>query len=248
MVKILELPHHCYIIKNIINNKIYIGVTYKDIKNRFAEHVKVSKSRNIKSKMPINLAIAKYGKNNFTINILKTFTNGKDAYDAEIKYIKDYNSTNSNIGYNASQGGDCGPLKINWDTSTIINVINDYCNNISFKEICQKYNISKHEAFDMTRLRFSKTHNIPKKLLTKLKNKKLFSKKRKKVNPDIVKNIISDFVNLNLTFDQLSKRYNLSPANTWSIVRRKTFKNISIGKELEDLLFNKLNSNRYWSK
>ena len=248
MNKLNHLPHHCYIITNKINNKIYIGVTYKSIEKRFAEHVKVSRFKSNKSKMPINFAIQKYGKENFIINILKTFNTGKEAYDAEINYIKEYNSNNDQVGYNVSQGGDCGPNKLKFDFKTIINILKDYCNNLSFKELSEKYNIPKHSIFDITRLRFSKTHNIPNELLDKVKNKKLNSNKRKKVDCNLITNIINDFTYLNLTMQQLADKYQLSPSNVWSIVHRETFKKIKIDSNLEDQLNKKLNLNRYWAK
>jgi len=97
-----------YKILNLVNNKVYIGYTGKDInwymKRRFtqAEH------GHWKSRMLYN-AIRKYGSNNFTYKILEMVTSIKEAKEKEVHFIKEYNSYyQNNKGYNMTFGGDGG--------------------------------------------------------------------------------------------------------------------------------------------
>lgn len=96
-----------YLIKNIINNKVYIGQTSRDIRRRFSEH----KSRiNSKRKNDINCELYKamklWGVSNFTIQLLEIVNGSRqDADNREIYWISYYKSTNPEYGYNLDKGG-----------------------------------------------------------------------------------------------------------------------------------------------
>jgi group I intron endonuclease len=96
-------------------NKIYIGQTYSHIKNhgkyrpagylkRLAGHISEAITNTKKKQCTyLNNAIRKYGKNNFTCELIKLCELDKlDHY--EQKYIKKYNSLFPN-GYNLTTGG-----------------------------------------------------------------------------------------------------------------------------------------------
>lgn len=93
-----------YIIKNKINNKVYIGQS-KDPKKRFQHHCKPSCS--YKNNIFISNAIQKYGKENFWYEILEEQV--ENYNEREIYYISLYNSLAPN-GYNLSPGGEEPPL------------------------------------------------------------------------------------------------------------------------------------------
>ena len=96
-----------YKITNLINNKIYIGYTKKELKERLYEHSN-PRSKNA-YKMPIVMAIKKYGIENFKIELLEESEN--DAYihnEREAYWIKKLNSINNKIGYNLATGGEGG--------------------------------------------------------------------------------------------------------------------------------------------
>ena len=95
-----------YKITNKINNKIYIGMTTKDIEVRWKQHLKVSKNKNNKNYRLIHKAILKYGIENFIFEKLyeTDVINLEHLKELEIKYIKEYNSFES--GYNLTKGGD----------------------------------------------------------------------------------------------------------------------------------------------
>lgn len=95
-----------YKITNKINNKIYIGQVYnKTIYDRFARHCKEA---NPKSKSYIGRAIHKYGPENFVVEEIDNATSLKELNEKEIYWIAYYNSTNRDIGYNLTKGGDGG--------------------------------------------------------------------------------------------------------------------------------------------
>jgi len=88
-----------YIIKNLINGKIYIGQT-RNFKERCHSH-----KYNKDSKMIISKAIKKYGFDNFKISIIESNLDIEFLDEKEKFYIKKYNSQNKNIGYNLDPGG-----------------------------------------------------------------------------------------------------------------------------------------------
>lgn len=94
-----------YIIKNLVNNKIYIGLTSRPTE-RFKEHIRNAGYSD--KKAPIYSAIKKYGSENFTYDLLCTGLYENDAIRLEIGLIKSMDSKNNKIGYNLSNGGFTG--------------------------------------------------------------------------------------------------------------------------------------------
>ena len=87
-----------YKITNLINSKIYIG---KDT---------TSDSKYFGSGLLINRAIKKYGKENFIKEVIDETTDYDELSEKEIYWIEKYNSTDREIGYNISKGGDGGDV------------------------------------------------------------------------------------------------------------------------------------------
>ena len=90
-----------YIIKNTINNKVYIGQTKVSLKLRFQNHL--SAARNGKDYV-IGKAIRKYGEENFYIELLEECTI-EELNEREKYWISYFNATNNKFGYNISIGG-----------------------------------------------------------------------------------------------------------------------------------------------
>lgn len=90
-----------YKIENLINHKIYIGQS-KNPDYRFQQHCfKREKYRSL-----INEAINKYGKENFSLEILGWF---EDYNEKEKEYIQKYRSL-APYGYNIALGGESPPI------------------------------------------------------------------------------------------------------------------------------------------
>lgn len=99
-----------YKITNIINNKIYVGMTNeKDINTRLLKHIKRSKYN---ENRPLYTAFKKYGIENFKIEELEKCNSLKELSEKEIFWIKELNSLLPN-GYNVSIGGEGGDTYTN---------------------------------------------------------------------------------------------------------------------------------------
>lgn len=98
-----------YKIKNQINNKVYIGITTRDLFYRVKGHIYDSYTRNNKSLF--HKAIRKYGEQNFTIQILQiVFSSIQELEQREKYWIKFFLANNPNFGYNLTSGGETNKI------------------------------------------------------------------------------------------------------------------------------------------
>ena len=97
-----------YKITNNINGKIYIGMT-GNLKSRWeCNGVHYRPPLQSENHRPFWNAIQKYGWDNFNKEILVSGLTKEEAFDKEKEMIKRFNTTNKNIGYNLSPGGNGG--------------------------------------------------------------------------------------------------------------------------------------------
>jgi group I intron endonuclease len=93
---------YVYKITNIKNQKSYVGYTKrKDVYDRIREHFSPSVYAN--DKRPFYNAVKKYGKENFTYEILHECVDESEALQKEIEFIKIYGD------YNLHEGGNIPP-------------------------------------------------------------------------------------------------------------------------------------------
>lgn len=95
--------YYVYAIKNIVNNKMYVGIT-KNLRSRWYHH-KYDLKNNHHANSKLQNAYNKYGKDKFVYYIIET--NDCDfnyIANREIYYIKLYDSCDN--GYNLTYGGD----------------------------------------------------------------------------------------------------------------------------------------------
>lgn len=126
------MEKYVYKITNKINGKIYIGQT-PNVQARFEKHCRFG---------PISSDIKKYGKENFTVEVLYF---GEDYNNIEKRYIEELKSNDSNIGYNTRPGGGYSEELIRSPLSEndIVNIKNDLAyTSLSMKDIANKYNVS----------------------------------------------------------------------------------------------------------
>lgn len=125
-----------YKITNKINQKIYIGQS-KEPERRFLQHC----HQTTKYKSLINDAIKKYGKENFTFEILGWF----EDYNEKEKYYINYYLCRAPYGYNLTNGGEEPPVGANSkiDKETAILIQKDLMNfKIPRKQITAKYKVT----------------------------------------------------------------------------------------------------------
>ena len=163
-----------YIIKNDINNKVYIGQAI-NVQKRFREHTYYREDR----LSLIDAAIHKYGKQHFWYEILETDI--EDYNEKEIFYINKYNSQRPN-GYNITIGGDDGlvglnnPCSIIQEKQILNNIIEDLKTSLTIEEISNKYNISKNIIYKINRgAAYEQNIKYP---IRKLKGNKNFSEEQ----------------------------------------------------------------------
>jgi len=105
------------LLRNKINNKIYIGQTWNSLKDRYEGGHGYRRNEHLYS------AIKKYGKDNFEYKVL-TFCGTQETADYwEIEFIKKYNSIDRTIGYNLRDGGFSGG-KLSKETRLKLSIIN----------------------------------------------------------------------------------------------------------------------------
>lgn len=163
-----------YIIKNTINDKVYIGQTIQSVERRFNKHKNDSlKDYGVYKTNKFYRAIKKYGFENFYYEILEDNINEERLDEREIYWIKYYNSYEN--GYNSTLGGQATRNKYDRDkirdlwnkgycTSQIINDIGISLDtlldilheefNISTDEIRERSNINKYKFDDNTLLEY----------------------------------------------------------------------------------------------
>lgn len=98
------LSYDVYKITNKLNNKHYIGITSKGISARIKEHIYTAERDPV---FPIHRALNKYGKDNFTFELLDFSCNSwEELTEKEKYYINLYKSNDREFGYNLTEGGD----------------------------------------------------------------------------------------------------------------------------------------------
>ena len=133
VVKLSEIKDNimCIYKINFPNGKIYIGLTI-NLKRRMYEH-----NNSNKAKTPCDYAIAKYGAIE-EVEILEFVEDASLLESREIYYIKLYNSTDRNIGYNITDGGKGGTRR-KLSKEQVIDIRTRWNNGDSLKSIREAY-------------------------------------------------------------------------------------------------------------
>lgn len=142
-----------YKIENLINHKIYIGQSIH-IEKRWKEHCQPS------SHSLIGQAIKKYGKENFSFQILEEVDDINSLNTLESKYIHQFNSLTPN-GYNIVLEDNQQHHQFNkYDNEIFQNIIKDIKeNNLSFSQISQKYDLDLSMIYYLNRGDYHKLLN-----------------------------------------------------------------------------------------
>jgi group I intron endonuclease len=96
--KYLENKPGVYLIKNKLNNKVYVGSSY-DVKKRIISHLSRLKNNKHHSKY-LQASFNKYGKHVFSINILEYVKNTNILLKREQYWLNFFTSYNPSYGYN----------------------------------------------------------------------------------------------------------------------------------------------------
>lgn len=195
---------YIYVIKNKINNKVYIGATTQNIKSRFMQHTKMStiNKRNYK----IQCAVREFGKENFYCELLEIVDDEK-MYEKERYYIKKYDSFNN--GYNSTLGGKGG--KIFTDKETIEEIMSMYNDKkIGSVKIAQEFGVNYK-----TIVRLLNENGIDTEKWKEKSNKKLNS-----IKEELIK-----MYNEGYTYKELADYYNVNPKTIGRYLTKLNAKN-----------------------
>lgn len=91
---------------NKINNKVYIGQTVRSLEERMKGHKNASLDSD--RKQYFYNAIRQHGWDNFEWSILKECSSIEELNESEKYFVKEFNSNNTDFGYNMTDGGDNG--------------------------------------------------------------------------------------------------------------------------------------------
>ena len=127
-----------YIIRNTVNNKVYIDQTKVSVETRWKEHLRHAQYGD----QIINRAMKKYGVDKFYIETLEICD--LDIIDErEIYYIDLYDSTNKSKGYNVSIGGNTPRFKRK--ALSISDLVDLYVNKqFTLEQIARKYEVTRY--------------------------------------------------------------------------------------------------------
>ena len=141
-----------YKIENLINGKVYIGQSIH-IERRWQEHCQKT------SNSLISKAIQKYGKENFSFQIIQEIDNLQILNQLESKYIQQYNSLVP-YGYNIVLiDNNQHHQFIKYSQDIFFKIINDIKNsNLSFKQIANDYDLDLSMIYYLNRGSY---HNMP---------------------------------------------------------------------------------------
>lgn len=207
-----------YIITNLMNGKMYIGLTTQDISSRFKQHM------NNPNKL-LKKDIDKYGKHNFSIELLTTKGIPRDRLaDIEINYILIYNPE-----YNIINGGglgsglfgeDCPVAKLS--TNEIIEIREKWSSGRYTQVMLGKeYNVGNS---NISKIVLGKTRVTEGGNIQTTKTNKYIIRNSGSINDEIVEEIRNKFRNEKVSVGELSKMYNIDRSYIGKIVAGKVKK------------------------
>lgn len=153
-----------YKITNLINNKVYIGITTIDPEKRKKQHFSIKRSgcpRLVK-------AFKKYGIENFEWKILDQASTIQELTKKEVNYIFQFKSNNPKYGYNILSGGFTNEGAIESRKTEIYDAKTGEVFD-SIKKASEFYNIPKEQISLQLRGRQNQVHGFSFKYLDKQK-------------------------------------------------------------------------------
>lgn len=224
------MMHYVYVILNVVNYKVYVGQTYKPL-NRWSSHK--SEVKNGRLRFPIHKAMAKYEIENFQFSIVEVCETSEQVDLAEAYWIEQFDSRNSEMGYNLAVGGN---VNRGWhhteENKRKISAANlgkimpplseERKQKISQQMMGRKITWADKISNTQRGKTFSEEH---KKRLSEVRTGKYQGENsnQAKLTWDIVNKIRQDHATGSFSQRQLSKRYSVTQANIWNIVNNKTW-------------------------
>jgi group I intron endonuclease len=123
-----------YKVTNLLNSKIYIGLTIQKLETRKHQHELHSQKKPL---MVLHYAIRKYGKENFKWEIIKECISNQELNSSEKELIKFFQSEKKDIGYNRTSGGENPKMSIEVRLKMSKSQSKRFADPIKNKEFCE---------------------------------------------------------------------------------------------------------------
>lgn len=191
---------YIYLYTNKINNKKYIGQT-NNVERRKREHKSNAfNEKSVNYNAILHKAFRKYGYENFDFEILEEIENNDSNYidEREQYWIDFYKTLITEFGYNILEGGRSNFSRTVFSKEQIQDIKIMIKNKTSYQTICDKYNISKTFISNINNGFFFKDDNEQYPLCSY------------RIDTDTYDLLIEDLEQSDLSFSQLSKKYNLA--------------------------------------
>ena len=194
-----------YVIKNDLNDKLYVGQS-KNPEKRFKERCTTSKSK--KDKSAIDYAIAKYGREHFSYDIIESDV--ENFNEREMYWISELNTISPN-GYNILKGGQDPPHYTGYDNPSaklteedVNNIIHDlmYTYDVS-GVIAKKYGVGDHV---ISRINAGVSSYCPKDISYPIRDWKSCGE-QSNVSYEDVTNIITLIKESDLSMSEIARQY-----------------------------------------
>lgn len=204
-IKKQKIRKDIYVIKNRINNKMYVGQSV-NAGYRFITHCKPSSND---GHSLIARAIQKYGAHNFWYEILESQI---EDYNEKEKYWIDKLNTMAPNGYNVLEGGDEPPVHFaishplsTFENEETINLIKEDLRSsaLSLSDIARKYNTSKRTVMRINQgIHYEKLdENYPIRTTPKMNGK---------LSDEQIEEIIEILKYTYRQYEDIAKQYNVS--------------------------------------
>ena len=124
---------HVYLIENVVNNKVYVGMTTRDGECRWQEHLRSYQKDTHKS---LYRAMRRYGADKFTYRVVEECEERQALAIQEKYWIEKLNSQNRNYGYNNTPGGDGGDTLSSLDPARRAEILQQLTKSGNEAKIC----------------------------------------------------------------------------------------------------------------
>lgn len=230
-----------YKVTNLINRKVYIGLTTKSLKIRKGQHLHDAFKKN--NNCIFHKALRKYGELNFLWEVIDFANSLKELEEKEVNWISHYNSfihdKNSN-GYNSTIGGQCGSSRHSEETRKKISEIqrNKGGHKLTEDDVIHIKSLIKDG--DLVYSEIAKMFNVSEASITKIKNgdnwvhvgEDVSRVKRTKIggailNEELVKEI-KLLLKHGIEQKEIAKRYVVASETISAIKRGKIWANVGL--------------------
>lgn len=192
-----------YIIRNTVNDKVYVGQTHVSIKLRFQNHLSAAR-RGLD--YVIGKAIRKYGEDKFYVELLEECL-VEELNEREQYWISFFRATDNRFGYNMSIGGNVVRTTKELDEDKILQIFNS---GIGSYEIAKLLHVHPYRTAEIL-----KKHNI------------IYGAEKQKRQDE--KEIVSAYLSGKGTMD-ICREFNINKSTVRRILLRNNIKLRSRGK------------------